>query len=218
MSNSKAGSIDLFFEDPTNPPNSSRAYSVLYLLRRDIRICLGIHPDTGSSIEYQAIWPGAMAILAGIDLLGKFLAGGDSTQKSGQRFKNFVREYFKPISSDDAETIYQLRNALMHSFGLRSETRKGRIYKFVLTAKGEPLVQRRANDNYWIDVLTLHNKFESAIAAYQADLENNQDFQRHFSAMFPKYGKIHIFDPAESAFKWLLSAQMGKASSFDDIH
>jgi hypothetical protein len=105
----------------------------------------------------------------------------------------------------------------MHSFGLRSETRNGRIYKFVLTAKGEPLVQRRANDNYWADVLTLHNRFESAVAAYQADLENNQDLQRRFSAMFPRYGKTHIFDLAESAVKWLLNAQTGKASSFDNL-
>jgi hypothetical protein len=225
MANSLVSDIDLFFEDPANVPSSSRAYGVLYLLRRDIRICLGIDPSTGSSIEYQAIWPGAMAIMAGIDVLGKFLAGSDRIGKSGRRFRGFVKEYFQPISPDDAKTIYQLRNAVLHSFGLYSKP-GNRIYRFVLTAEHGPLVQNRESDSYWVDVLALHNKFEIAVAGYEADLRTDKNLQNRFSAMFPKYGRTHIArraaiepvepDPGESIADWLLEARDSGVSSFDE--
>jgi hypothetical protein len=75
------------------------------MLRRDIRICLGINPDTGDKIDYQAIWPGAMATLAGIDLLGKFVAGGDSPRNSGKRFRRFITEYFETISPEASSKL-----------------------------------------------------------------------------------------------------------------
>jgi hypothetical protein len=225
MASSSMADIDLFFEDPANVPSSSRVYGVLYLLRRDIRICLGIDPNTNSSIEYQALWPGAMAIMAGIDLLGKFLAGNDGVRQSGRRFRDFVEEYLQPISPDDATTIYQLRNALLHSFGLYSEHRN-RIYRFVLTAERGPLVQNRESDSYWVDVLALHNKFETAVASYQVNLTTDRSLQDHFSAMFPKYGQVYIGkrtivevvkpDAAEAIAGWLLRARVGGVSSFDD--
>ena len=204
MNDSTMTDIDLFFEDPAIPPTPSGEYSVLYLLRRDIKTCLGIDPNTGNSIDRIVWFPGAMAILAGIDLLGKFLAGCDDTggnewrKKVGGRFRAFVKKYFKPISSGDEETIYQLRNALLHSFGLYSEKRSGtvcRIYKFGLNREGGPLVAPAPSggDNYLIDVLTLHNKFETAIERYRADLKaSKNDLQGYFKLMFPKYGKIHI--------------------------
>jgi len=223
VNDSAMAEIDLFFEDPAVYHSSPRQYSVLYLLRRDIRTCLGIHPNTGAEIECKALWPGTMAIMAGIDLLAKFLAGVDGSKRVkgkaqsvvGERFNRFVREYFKPISLDDAETIYQLRNALMHSFGLRSETRSGRVYKFMLTAAHGPLVQEQANDKYWIDILTLHDRFEIAIECYHADLRGDQDLQRNFDGMFPKYGTIYISDPRRVALKGLANASSGSISSFD---
>lgn len=187
--------IRLFFEDPAiyHPP--SRYYSVLYLLRRDIKTCLGINPNTGAATGSRALWPGAMAILAGIDLLGKFFAGSDDTGKGkvGKRFRGFLTQYFKPISKEDAATIYQLRNSLLHSFGLYSRT-KDREYKFVLSAENQPLVQCLANDNYLIDILTLHSKFESSIEAYRAKLVSDDTLQGKFAAMFPNYGSVVIGD------------------------
>jgi hypothetical protein len=78
--------IDRFFRDPRDKPKPPDDFSHLYLLRRDIDTCFGFNPDNGNpingidsvtraSVYCQALWPGVMGILAGIDLLGKFLAG-----------------------------------------------------------------------------------------------------------------------------------------------
>jgi hypothetical protein len=121
MSDPTMTNIALFFEDHETYPPPPREYSVLYFLRRDIRTCMRTNPDT-----YPALFVAAMVIFAGIDLLGKFLAGDDSFErgKSRERFENFFKEYFQTVSQDDAEIIYQLRNALMHSFGLYSRADK----------------------------------------------------------------------------------------------
>jgi len=192
MSDSTMTKIDLFFEDPAVYHAPPRSYSVLYLLRRDISVCLGIDPDSDNPIAFQALWPGTMAILAGIDLLGKFLVGNDNFRKSRKRFKNFIEsKYFQVVSQTDAEIIYQLRNSLLHSFGLYSEDGKGNVYRFTLIPKQGPLVQR-LGDNYLVDVRTLHSQFETAIENYRADLKKDLSLQECFNAMFPKYGVVYI--------------------------
>ena len=66
MNKITSSNIELFFEDPLAPPRPRPTfYGVLYLLRRDIITCF----------NNVAEWPGIMAILAGIDLLGKFYVG-----------------------------------------------------------------------------------------------------------------------------------------------
>ena len=62
---STADDIALFFTDPALQPSIPGTLSVLYLLRRDISLCIG---------ERRTLWLGAMGTLAGIDLLAKFLA------------------------------------------------------------------------------------------------------------------------------------------------
>jgi hypothetical protein len=209
--------IGLFFEDPSVYHKPPRRYGVLYLLRRDIRTCLDIGPDAGARTHCKALWPGAMAIMAGIDLLAKFLAGNDDRRKSTWRFKGFIEEYFKSISPDDAETIYQLRNALLHSFGLYSEY-KDKVYKFVLTAGRGPLVQEQADDKYWIDILTLYDRFEMAIEGYHAALRGDQALQRNFDAMFPKYGTTYISNPGSAWLTWLMNGMCEgeRVSSFGE--
>ena len=186
------GNIDLFFKDPETKPVIPGRFGILYLLRRDIRNCI---------VNRQALWPGAMAVLAGIDLLGKFYAGDDSSGQVEKRFKDFIKKYFQQIRQDDATTIYHLRNALLHSFGLYSEVkRKGRVckvYHFALVAANEtgPLVKVHPQDAdyYLVDLLALYTKFEDAVACYLSDLKNNKDLKTHFNNMFPKYGAISIY-------------------------
>ena len=185
-------SIRLFFEDPTIYYPPPRTYSVLYLLRRDIRTCLGIDPNTGAMMGMQALWPGAMALLAGVDLLGKFLAGTDKVGETGERFRKFLQRYFQLASEEDAEIIYQLRNALLHSFGLYSKTRRNREYRFVLVGDKRPLVQSLEGNHYLISVFALYERFERAVGAYRADLKSDDVLRRNFSAMFPYYGSIVV--------------------------
>jgi hypothetical protein len=39
------------------------------------------------------VWPSAMAILAGVDSLGKFYAGNDATGRVGDRFRGFLEAF-----------------------------------------------------------------------------------------------------------------------------
>lgn len=181
---------DIFFRKPSDIPSVPGTFGVLYLLRRDILQCLGFDPNTGARNKEPVLWPGGMAILAGIDLIAKFFKGEDISG-IGQRFKDFIELNFQDISADDKETIYQLRNSLLHSFGLYSQT-KTQTYHFVLTANKSQLIQQIGAGIYKIDLLSLHQQFENAIEKYAADLNKDSTLQGKFSLMFQNYGSIHI--------------------------
>lgn len=176
--------IDLFFTNPSIEPKPPSVFSVLYLLRRDIKQCINAK---------QILWPATMAILAGVDLLGKFYAGEDG-RGVGNRFRNFVDRYFQPISSEDAETVYQLRNALLHSFGLYSKSSGGEYYFTLVLPEAGPLVVEhiRTKGRYLISIIALYNKFEMAIQSYHSDLETDSGLQDNFGKMYNRYGTIHI--------------------------
>ena len=186
--------VDLFFEDPrtSHASNSGRKWGTLHLLRRDIIRCFGEDPETGTKTVVFALWPGAMAILAGVDLLGKFWRGDDSTcgGEVGKRFRDFLGEYFH-LSQKDAEVIYQLRNSLLHSFGLYSKTR-GKSYKFVLSQTLGRLMLFQGTDTYKVDIQVLRAKFEDAISEYQQGLMNDETLQDNFVKMFSDYGSVNI--------------------------
>lgn len=183
---------DLFFEDPRCNRPFPGDYGVLYLLRRDIYLCLGYDPANRIRTSHQALWPGGMGILAGIDLVAKFYKGNDTIGQVRSRFTDFIRKYSQPLSAGDEETIYQLRNSLLHSFGLYSK--KGtQAYHFLLTATGGvPFVQQPTPSNYQIDLIELHKRFEQALLNYQTDLESHPSLQSKFLDMFTNYGAIHI--------------------------
>jgi len=132
-----------------------------------------------------------MAILAGIDLVAKFFKGDDTIGQVGQRFRDYITKYFQPISPGDEETIYQLRNALLHSFGLYSKT-KTNTYRFMLSANNSSLVQSLGMDTYQIDLRALHQKFEDSLGKYVNDLNVNITLQSNFLKMFTNYGAVHI--------------------------
>jgi hypothetical protein len=183
---------DIFFEEPSNDRRSPGVFGVLYRLRRDIFLCMGIHPTTQNAISYAALWPGTMAILAGVDLLAKFYAGSDKINEVGPRFRKFIGKYLGPLSPNDQETVYQLRNSLLHSFGLYSETAKGKKYQFALGQNLGQFISSPEMDVYVIDIRELHRRFETAVLQYQSELESDPTLQKDFSTLFPKYGAIRI--------------------------
>jgi hypothetical protein len=164
---------------------------VLHLLRRDIRKALGFDPESGERVGLQAYWLAAMGMLAGIDLLAKFAKGDDTLNKVGQRFRDFVHTYFmSDINAGDEEILYQLRNALIHSFGLYSEKRHrgevAKVYRFRLRAEEGQLVEKLPDDYYRLDILTLYELFEKAVSKYQEDLNRDKGLQKNFERMFDK--------------------------------
>jgi hypothetical protein len=185
MSDTFAHQALKFFEDPAVDHPPPYEYSVLYLLRRDIAYCMG---DDPSSVK--ALFPGVIGIFAGIDLLAKFCAGSD-TSSVGRRFRRFVGQYFGPLSSRQQEILYQLRNALMHSFGLYAfDRQRKRTYRFELCDGSGPLLEPAADDWFRIHVRTLYEAFEEAVEAYRQDLQRDEALKAKFTAMFPRYGWI----------------------------
>ena len=185
---------NLFFMPPHAEPNSSDGwFGVLYLLRRDIDICMGIDPNTGKSVTFCALWPGAMSILAGIDLMAKFFAGSDEIGEVKNRFIDFLTQFFDGMTETNREVIYQLRNALLHSFGLYSSDTKGKVYRFILSNAGTaPLVSHTPPDQYKVDLKVLHREFEKAVTAYCDALGRAIKLTENFDAMYGNYGRVHI--------------------------
>lgn len=146
--------LELFFEDPTKPPylageawtdprnaaRIGRKFGTLYHLRRNIDHCFG---DLSPGSEVPAPWPGALCIMAGIDLLSILFAGeannkrvsGDHPQKwkysNEGRFTEYVKRFFQESEQQHADKLWILRNTLMHCFGVYSRAQRT---KFVLTA------------------------------------------------------------------------------------
>lgn len=182
--------IDSFFMDPSTPPVFPSTFSQLYLLRRDISICFGMDPSSGQEVSSRVLFPGVMAICAGIDLIGKFLAGDDTVNQVGPRFKKFLTTYFQ-LDDCEAETIYQLRNSLLHSFGLYSRTRD-RQYKFVLGRKLNSSLTVSDSGIYTVDIDAFRSSFDQAIAQYEADVRADPRLQANFDTMCKEHRGIHI--------------------------
>lgn len=194
--------LEFFFQDPKIQIEVNEA-SILHLLRRDVYRCMGY---TKVNEEQKLIkdenvapilWPGIMAVLAGIDLLGKFYAGDDNNNGVHRRFTAYCRKY---IDSENSEVIFQFRNSLLHSFGLFSKT-KDVTYHFQLTALHKELVTVipvNSTFNYYrIDLYTLWDEFENSIEKYREDLMKNDKLQQKFHKMFELYGMTH---PANTFF------------------
>lgn len=186
---------DLFFEDPVNYVEANKS-SILHLLRRDIYRCMGYTIQNGMWVKNvePIIWPGSMAVLTGIDLLGKFYAGNHNDREVGSRFIAYCKQYI--CSDDDAQVIYKLRNSLVHSFGLSSAT-----YLFQVSSSRQDLVKllhvAKTNYSYKIDLYTLWDKFEQSIEKYKQDLAKDSNLQNNFFAMFKLYGMVH---PVNNSF------------------
>lgn len=166
-------------------------FSNLTLLRRDINTCFGINPnDVNSKLGYSALWPGTMTILAGIDLLAKFYAGDDAFENSKprQRFIDYVTKY---IDGQYFEEIYQLRNSLLHSFGLFSEGKKSKEYKFILSQDKSFFIKSNDGTTYCISVSNLRDKFEQSIINFEKDY-HNMESNKEFDRLFQKYGSTEI--------------------------
>lgn len=182
---------EFFFQNPKYLPDNQKVFSTLFLLRRDIFTSFGINPNDNSKIGFQVLFPGTMAIMAGIDLLSKFYCTEDEIpgNKSGDRFKKFVSNY---IDTDNTETIYQLRNSLLHSFGLYSKDRNGNEYNFILDQNMISFIQKIDGKNYIISIRILLDRFENAILKYSNDILNNDLLITNFNQMFENYGQICV--------------------------
>lgn len=209
--------IERFFVDPSVEHTTlGPDISVLYLLRRDVNFCFGIDNLTGRRDQARgaALFPGTMTIMAGIDLLGKFLAGDDAPENMGQRFQNFVRRYVRmddgrQVNRDEAWCFLQLRHSLDHSFGLIAKppdrNRPADLVRFVLTENAMSLIAwidlpgNPRIRSVTIDVRRLRDRFEEAIQSYRNDLSGNgpdgDQLPNNFARIWNEYGVVRHMLP-----------------------
>ncbi len=223
--------LDHYFAEPRENRPANQPLSVLYLLRRDAAQCLGYDPNTYTIASQpledgrQVLWPGVMAVFAGIDLLSKFHAGTDEDQippgtvqadhwrySVTGRFIAFINAYFN-LNQQESEMIYQLRNSLDHSFALWSRRRRdGQVFRFTLGRQAEAQANRlmdfRNDANGELECIVylyeLHRRFEQVVAQFQPDLrrrvEQTPADQQAFETLVERYGFIGIAHA--SAFGW----------------
>lgn len=187
--------VELFFLEPKSDYHPEE-FSALHLLRRHIRICLCIDPKN----EAQAIWPAAIATLSGIDLLGLYYSGeilnGRITKPHNTygRFKNFCIDFLK-LTKKDARTIYMLRNAFVHTYGLLAADSNGKVYRFTVFYKDEPwLINQTTDQNgniiHVINLFDLYKNFESSIDNYRDSVKKDPQTQANFEKVFIELGTI----------------------------
>jgi hypothetical protein len=208
--------IDFFFDYtpyPTecNPRPQGKDWSTLHLLRQEITYCFE---------KRNAIWPATMAIFAGIDLLAKYHSGNDLIRdgKVGERFQEFIKEYLELSVEDDRTAIWQLRNSMLHSFGLYSkkvrpkkrekEEEIVKAYKFTVTRHTLKLIHETGTEYitegteqhpviyYTIDVSILQQEFERGVRQYYNDLriKQNPDLRKNFKHIYDlnRYNAVRI--------------------------
>jgi hypothetical protein len=187
--------VELFFLEPKSDHHPNE-FSALHLLRRHIRICLCIDPKN----EAQAIWPAAIATLSGIDLLGLYYSGEilngriTAPQNTYGRFRNFCVDFLK-LTLTDARTIYMLRNAFVHTYGLLAADSHGKVYRFTVFYKDEPWLINQTTDLngntiYVVNLFDLYKKFESAIDLYRNNVKKDPQTQANFEKVFNELGTI----------------------------
>jgi hypothetical protein len=203
--------LDFFFTPPTVDMGLHRwswagaHCSVLYLLRREVQDCLvgKVVPecDVYETEPRYRLFAATMVILAGIDLLSKFAEG--DLGKVTDRYRNFLTQY-ADMTEMDANAVWYLRNAQMHSFGLADiqiVKRRGKpntarlrwrlglsetcsIPRFTLRP-----VQKISKTRF-VCVTHLYEVFRVSLENYEMRVRQDNELGKRFTTMFWRYGVL----------------------------
>ncbi len=184
--------MDLFFKDPHVPSEVPGEMSTLYLLRKDVWKCYGCNPDDCSETT-RVLFPGAMTVFCGIDLLAKFYQSDEG--RVGDRFKQYVEAFFPSGKEQDLpKHIYGLRNSMMHSFGMRAKRRATGEITYGIKVEDDCsqgfLVELKKDEWYVIDILDLREQFEASIEKFKRHVQRTTSLHETFSDMWDQYGSM----------------------------
>lgn len=190
--------IDNCFRSPRAPLPSSRFHTVLYFLRCDLENLYGSEKRRYIK-NYKSPMLAVLGMMSGIDLLTKLYSGKAYT--TSDDFKNFVKKYGN-LKKDEAETIYHLRCALAHNYGLVS-TKPKKDGKFQYTfsiddlPNNEKLIEQINENTYKISLWQLKRLFLNCIKEFESSLRNHNhpDFSKllnNFMNVMKEIGHIEI--------------------------
>ena len=162
--------LEAFFRDPEEEPRDIYN-SPIYLLRRDIDICL--------NSPKPAIWPATLLLFVGFDTLASCYSEKNT---NNEQFKDFCKEI---LSIDDTKStgLYSFRNALTHDYGLTDLTRAGVSKSTIMVTYNEidtELIESNKNGvDYRISAYLLKNEFERGLEKMKKWLrESNENFEK----------------------------------------
>ena len=185
--------IDVFFRDPESPKEET--YSSLYKLRSDLYRCLFSQNSDGEPL----LWPAAMLMLAGIDLMSSFYSGNPIAQRLcniRQRYTLFCSDCFALEDQvTDPDVLWNFRCALLHDYSIVaqqinsiSKRRLGLCFEI-----GNPQLFFKNNPSfdYLLNVSSFYNKFKEAINKFEGKVRNNiDDHKTNFLVMSDYMGVI----------------------------
>jgi hypothetical protein len=201
--------LDFLFRPPTIEPIVPGLNSTVHLIRRECQDSLANITRTVPEAQFPGnrklhrLFASTMVICSAFDLLGKLRFGDDMTVT--RTFRLLLTNYGH-LSRTDARRIFDARNALMHSFGVRrilpARGKKAnrrpptpssvRIQLSEATQKG-PVV--RVGKRRWqVSVPSLYRLMSDVMVAIERDLRLPQTVDRvtQFKRMFRRYGTIRI--------------------------
>jgi hypothetical protein len=186
-----------FFFHPSEQDWNETVHSTLYLLRREVQVCLigrvGPEIDVVRADGRDRLFASAMVMFAGFDLLAKFHAGDDGRGQATDRFNRFLRSY-AAVDEFQARAVSAYRNALMHSFGLYHEDRKaGTQVQLSLSPDRSGGHILAFESGAWIlNLDDLFMGFRGPVASFRAALTRDHALQARFNTTFPKYGCVAV--------------------------
>lgn len=167
--------IDIFFRDPEL--SKEETYSSLYKLRSDLRRCL----FSQNSKDGPLLWPAAMLMLAGIDLMSSFYSDKPIDQRLcniGQRYTLFCSECFTfEDQANDPDVLWKFRCALLHDYSIISQQMnsesKNRLGLCFEIGNPQLFFKNNPSFDYLLNISSFSNKFEDAIIKFEEKVRNN---------------------------------------------
>jgi hypothetical protein len=191
-----SSNIDDCFLDPTgNIEHLGSKRPVLFLLRRDLVRLYG--SEKRKQIKrHKAPMLAVLGMMAGIDLITKFSIGLQDTGRA--QFKYFLMEYGK-LNKQNAETFYQFRCSLAHSYGLYAISREKKIYRFALddNPNNRDLIKNISPNYYIINFWQMKKFFLSCInemkrRLWNPEYPNHSILLNNFQTVFKDIGYVEI--------------------------
>jgi hypothetical protein len=200
--------LDFLFRRPTIEPTNGWN-STVHLVRRECQETLAnirriVDEDAFPGVRpLHRLFASAIVICSAFDLLAKLRYGDESGV--GRPFQKLLVTY-GGLSGIEARRVYDSRNALVHSFGVRrvlpamgrkANRKPPRVssVRIRLTSGGQSRAVARVGGRQWqLSVPALYRLLTIVIGSLERDLRASQSATRVvlFERMFVRYGRLRI--------------------------
>ena len=128
-------------------------------------------------------------VFSALDLLAQMHTGKSGYKRSAKKTVLFYRRYMQ-LNELSAELLYQVRNAVTHSFGTHSQnSATKRQYRFIYDLTGEKLFEQKSTVVYRVNRAQLEHRFFEAIQSYKRELLNSTPARKRFFTVYRRIGE-----------------------------